>query len=46
MPRERRPLRIAFDQADEPDYLCLTGYQKKDNLVATLLKKSVQLIRG
>lgn len=36
----------SLDKADEPGYLCLTGYQEKNDLVANHLKKSVQLIRG
>lgn len=36
----------SLDKSGEPGYLCLNGYQEKDDLVANYLKKSVQLIRG
>ncbi|NCI45298.1 transposase family protein [Sediminibacterium sp. WSJ-3] len=36
----------SLDKADEPGYLCLTGDQDNDQLVANLFEKSVQFIGG
>ncbi len=36
----------SLDKAEEPGYLCLTGYQEKHDLVVNHFMKNVQLIGG